>query len=290
MYQPFTVIVMNRLRPVLIVLFAAFMLGGGISHASDMDKEKRWADQIVDNLVVGDVAWLEIGDKKILGIYTEQTMDKPKGGVILMHGLGVHPDWNDVISPLRQDLPEHGWSTLSIQMPILGNDAGLKEYVPLMKEVPERINAAVKYLNSQGISNIALLGHSTGATMGAYYLAKDTVNAKKIRALIAIGTVAQKEADPEMDTLSFLEKIKIPVLDLYGSQDLEIVLETQDLRKAAAKRAKNKLYRQVKVMGANHFFTGLNDDLVRLIYSWLARYAPPLKIKKEKTDAKQPTK
>lgn len=290
MYQPFTVIVMNRLKPLLIVLFTGFLLGGSISHASDMDKEKRWADQIVGNLVVGDATWLEIGDKKILGIYTEQATDKAKGGVIIMHGLGVHPDWNDVISPLRQELPEHGWSTLSIQMPILGNEASLEEYEPLMKEVPERINAAVKYFTDKGIGNITLIGHSLGSVMGASYLANDKINAKNIRAFIAIAMVAQKKASPEMDTIAFIEKIKIPVLDIYGSQDMVSVLGTADLRKAAARRAKNKLYRQVKVMGANHFFTGLNDDLVRRVYSWLARYAPPLKVKKEKSDAKKPIK
>jgi hypothetical protein len=37
--------------------------------------------------------------------------------------MGAHPDWPEVIQPLHSGLPESGWTTLSVQMPILANDA-----------------------------------------------------------------------------------------------------------------------------------------------------------------------
>ncbi len=79
--------------------------------ASDLPKERRWADQIVDSVMVGDVVWLRTGDHRFLGLYTPATTFRTRGGVILMHGTGVHPNWRDVIFPLRTELPERGWAT-----------------------------------------------------------------------------------------------------------------------------------------------------------------------------------
>ncbi len=42
---------------------------------------------------------------------------------LLAHGIGIHPNWEQVIQPLRVALSEQGWNTLSIQMPVLANEA-----------------------------------------------------------------------------------------------------------------------------------------------------------------------
>lgn len=106
--------------------------------------------------------------------------------------------------------------------------------------------------------------------MAASHLAK---NPNGITAFAAIGMAVRDGADPSMDNIGFLEKIKIPVLDLYGSQDLEPVLNSVKDRAQAGRKAGNKDYRQVKVTGANHFFQGLETDLVRRVKSWLAQFA-----------------
>ena len=84
--------------------------------ASDIAKEKRWADQVVEALMDGDELWLKTDDKanqEFLGIYTESTTDS-KNAVLIMHGTGIHPDWQQIIQPLRVGLTESGWHTLSI--------------------------------------------------------------------------------------------------------------------------------------------------------------------------------
>ena len=115
------------------------------SYASDLAKEKRWATQVVDAILDGEAVWLNDGKSEFLGIYTEAGEDEGRA-VIVMHGTGIHPDWQQVIQPLRVGLTEHGWNTLSIQMPILANDADYSDYAPLYDEVAPRINAAIKYL------------------------------------------------------------------------------------------------------------------------------------------------
>ena len=109
-----------------------------------------------------------------------------------------------------------------------------------------------------------------GSSMAASHLAKDPSG---ITAFAAIGMSVHDGANPHAGNLGSLEKIKLPVLDLYGSQDLEPVLNSVKDRAKAARKAGNKDYRQVKVTGANHFFQGLEADLVSRVKSWLAQFA-----------------
>jgi len=233
---------------------------------SDLEKEKRWSEQIVDGLVVGESVQLEAGDTTFMGIFTEAS-DGPTGrALILAHGMGAHPDWPDIINPLRSDLPDHGWSTLSIQMPILANDATLKDYAPLFDEVAPRIEAAIGFLRDQGNQTVVLIGHSLGASMAASYLSSN--GQLGIQGFIAIGLSATT-ADEKMNSALALEKIRVPVLDLYGSRDLAAVLRSVKARKKAARKAANSRYQQLEIEGADHFFVGMEDTLNRRVYGWL---------------------
>lgn len=245
--------------------FLFFLFFSSLAAASDTAKEQRWADQIVDMLIVGEAEWLEADGNKFLGIYTEDNTGEPKGGVIVIHGIGVHPNWNDVVYPLRTQLPDYGWATLSIQMPILPNDADIKEYAPLIKEAAPRIAAASRYLKEKGDEPVFIVAHSLGATMAAATLADTPALAD---GFVAIG-MSTNDIDPMLNSIAYLENIKLPMLDMYGSRDLEQVLKTADARKKAARIAENDNYRQLQIEGADHFFVGLEDELVRRVRGWL---------------------
>jgi len=234
-------------------------------YASDLVKEKRWADQVVDAIMDGEAVWLNDGKNKFLGIYTEAEEDKART-VIVMHGTGIHPDWQQVVQPLRVGLTEHNWNTLSIQMPILANDAEYQDYAPLYDEVAPRIDAAIKYLKDHGSKEIVLIGHSQGSTMTAYYLS----GAKQdVKGFVAIGMAAFAK-DPRMNSIMSLEKITVPVLDLYGDEDLENIIASAKSRAAAAQKAGNKNYTQIKIKG-NHFFDDNEEALVETVAEWLEK-------------------
>jgi pimeloyl-ACP methyl ester carboxylesterase len=260
-------------RIILSMLLLTLGANGYALAASDKAKEKRWADQIVDALVIGEPVWLEAGSDRFLGIYSEYTTDTAKGGVVVIHGIGVHPDWPDIINPLRSELPDAGWTTLSIQMPVLENDASYEDYAPLMQEVGPRINKAIEYLRSKNLNHIAIVAHSMGTTMAASYLASGSVGVNLVNGFVAIGMSARDNAPKELDNMAFLQKIKTPMLDLYGSRDLESVTDSAAARKQAVRKAGNPDYRQDEVPGANHFFQGLSPDLVRRVRSWLDGHA-----------------
>lgn len=257
---------MKYIHNYMYFIYFSLVFWSGITTASDLEKEKRWSEQIVDSLLVGESVELKAGGTPFLGVFAEASAGSTGRAVILAHGIGAHPDWPEVIHPLRSRLPDHGWSTLSIQMPILANDAPLSDYAPLFDEVAPRIEAAIDHLRQQGNQTIVLIGHSLGASMAATYLGGKPQTG--INGFIAVG-MGVIDFDDKMNSALALEKIDLPVLDMFGSRDLDSVRDTARRRAVAARKGGNPDYQQVEIEGANHFFVGVEDTLVRRIYGWL---------------------
>lgn len=254
-----------------LLIFSLFFLAMPSLYASDLAKEQRWADQIVDSLITGEAEWLPVGKHKVLAIYTESETQPALGGAIILHGVGVHPNWDQIVRPVRSQLPEYGWSTLSVQMPILPNDAKLEEYAELFDEVEPRMTAAVKFLKDKGIKNIVIIAHSLGSAMAAYYLRENPDSS--IKALVAVGATGSHFKDADKNYLKSLTTIKVPVMDIFGAIDEPDVIETADKKVAVAREAGNNHYTQIKVEGADHFFIGKQDVLVQLINDWIKQFA-----------------
>jgi pimeloyl-ACP methyl ester carboxylesterase len=233
----------------------------------DLGKEQRWREQIVDSLMEGEAVDLQAGDLTFLGIYTESSGggDPPKGAAILVHGIGVHPDWPQVIHPLRVGLPERGWSTLSIQMPVLGNEAQPADYLPLLDGAARRLDAAVDFLRERGAGPIVIVAHSLGATMAGDYLG---THPRAVAAYVAIGMSAGT-SEARLDNAQTVGRIQVPTLDLYGQNDLDAVIGTAAARVKAAVEGGNRGYNQVQVPGADHFFEGQDEALLDTMTQWL---------------------
>jgi len=238
--------------------------------ASDRVREGRIAAEIREALRVGEPVTLQADGNDFFAIYAREESAYNQGAVILLHGRGAHPDWVDVIHPLRSRLPDYGWKTLSIQLPIAASDASDWVYPELIPEAFPRITAAVAYLKQQGVTNIVLIGHSLGARMGVEYLAQGVPDG--LRALVAIGLPAEIRASGS-GTLGALTKLNLPLLDIYGSRDIDAVLHSVSARSAAARQAGNGEYRQNRVEGADHLFNGLSETLVAEVRAWLGRVA-----------------
>lgn len=262
---------LNLLYKTGLFILSAVLLSAP-ALASDSAKEKRWQTQIVDSLMVGEAITLQAGTTDFLALYAESTTPKTRGGIILLHGIGVHPAWPDVIEPLRTELPDHGWATLSLQMPILPNEATVKDYVPLLDEAPARIQAGIAFLRSKKIKNIAIVAHSLGAAMASAFLA-DNPNSG-VRAFVGIG-MGYSDADLRLDNSVAIARLKLPVLDIYGSRDLESVRRHAAKRLTAANKSSNKRYTQIKVDGADHFFNGMDNLLVKRVHGWLTANSKP---------------
>ncbi len=239
----------------------AFLLIAATSScfSSDREKEKRWAEQVTDSLLDGEAVYLSDGKADFLAIDTRADNAKDTG-VIVIHGIGIHPDWETIVQPLRVQLAAEGWNTLSLQMPIMANEATAMDYKPLMKEVPARIDAGIRQLNKAGAKKVVIVAHSLGAEMANYYLAHKKIYQEAKTETPIVGYVG---IGMNTGNTAYLKKIKIPVLDLFGENDLPGVLESAPLRANAA--AHNKKYYQKKVAGAGHFFEDKDDELLKAV-------------------------
>lgn len=223
---------------------------------ADYAREQRWADEITPAILVGDPVQLVLPTgRKFLGIYAPNS--KAQAGVVVVHGLGVHPDWG-LINPLRSQLSEQGYATLSVQMPVLAADARGDQYPPLFPEAAARIAAAVKFLHDKGHKKVAIVSHSYGSRMANVLL--NQTDAPAITAWVSIGITGEYTKP---------ETFKAPVLDLYGERDFPEVLELAARRAAAIRSIRGSA--QVRVAGADHFFNGMDNELVHNVKLFLDR-------------------
>ncbi len=252
------------MRSLTIAWITLLMLAAPVA-ASDLEKEQRWREQVEDSIMDGEAVNLVVEGREIFAIYMEAE-DSSDKGMIVVHGTGIHPNWQQVVQPIRVEMAAHGWNTLSIQMPILHNEAQYEEYVALYPEVPPRLRAAEAFLKDRGIQTLLIAAHSQGATMSSYYLSR---HPSDVKGLIAIGMGATQK-DSHINSAQSLKKITIPVLDLYGDDDLPGVLDTVDARTESS--AHNAQYSQQMIKGANHFFDGMEDELVSAVAGWAQQF------------------
>ncbi len=237
-------------------LFVLLLVFSVSAFSQDYEREKRWSDEILKSLIVGDAVWLQQKNgHRFLSLYTEA--EKPRGAVVIAHGRGWSPDF-ELYGTLRTRLAEMGYTTLSIQLPVLPSTAILGLYVPLYPDARERFQLAIDFLKSKGHKNIAIVSHSLGATMANQYLIRtdDTT----VKAWVFIGI---------LQGLEEMYRIKIPVLDIYGSNDWTVTMYGGPERLAQIR--KNPASAQIIVPKATHFFEGREGELLKEIDAFLAR-------------------
>jgi len=251
-------------KPVILVLL--FFAGHVLASEPDYAREARLADEIVDVILDGDPVWLAAGEREFLSIYTEA--DEPGTAVLILHGRGFHPDWADTINPLRVDLVEHGYSTLSLQMPVLEKDSRYYDYVPIFHHAHPRIESGIQYLRDNGHTRIVLLAHSCGVHMAMDWIRSK--NDRSIDAFIGLGMGATDYKQPMHQPFP-LDWMHVPILDLYGADEYPAVIRLAPRRKEMIDKAGHANSRQVVLPGANHYFTDQGDALVEAVADWLGQ-------------------
>jgi alpha-beta hydrolase superfamily lysophospholipase len=251
---------MRRVWRASAVVLTAITLTCGADRAicaADYPREARLAQEIVPTIVVGDAVYLTTARQpRVLALYTEATSPAiAKAAVIVVHGLGVHPDWA-LINGLRTGLAEAGMSTLSVQMPVLGADAPREQYATLFPESNERLAAAVTFLRERGAERIAIVSHSMGASMADAYLSSSS--AVKLAGWVPIGMLISFRSRPDM-----------PVLDVIAERDFPQVLDIAPKR--AAMLPRDGCSKQVFIAGTDHYMDNRQKELVAAIVPFLAR-------------------
>lgn len=226
-----------------------FVLAADIT--SDYAREQRWAKEVVPDLIVGKALYLtQKNGHEFLSLLAEA--ENKNIAIIVAHGMGLHPNWG-MVSNLRLGLFDYGYTTLSIQMPILAADASYKLYPSIFPDAAERLQVATQYLKRNNYKKIIIVSHSNGSRMSRIFMKE---NPENIAAWVAI-SLTQGDA---------FTGIKAPIFDLYGDADLPHVLSSAHHRKRSLK---NKKSNQMFIEGANHFFSGKEDLMVETVTNFI---------------------
>ena len=256
-------VAIHRLLLLLIVCMAQ------ITSAANLSRELRIAEELAAGVTEGDPIWLEADTVRFLALHIQTPAAERLGAVILLHDSNGHADWHEVIQPLRRQLSERGWDSLSIQTPISDDPSDQAVSSSLITLSTPRIQAGIDFLNSRQIDETVLIGHGLGAEMALNFV---TQPGNRIRALVAIGVTPSSDAkeDPVLQAISAAE---IPILDIYGDLDHPAIVDSAPLRRGIAIRNRRDQFRQDRVAGANHYFSGIQDELSQRIAAWLKRVA-----------------
>jgi hypothetical protein len=236
----------------LLLLVAS---GAAAAAQPDYAREQRWAAQVAPGLVVGDALYLEAPPApKFLALYT--VAQRPRGAVLLAHGPGLHPD-HGITGELRVALADRGFSTLSLQMPVLPaeNDDGAayRELYPL---AAERIAAGMKFLNDKGFARVALVTHAMGSGMAYEDLRRRRDAPVAAWAALSFYGVFEDVA-----------RAPYPVLDLYGSSDYRGIRGPASERKRILDTVPGS--RQLAAPDGGRFLAGGEKTVIREVQQFL---------------------
>lgn len=195
------------------------------------------------------------------GEYLEGKGGGAKVAVLLAHGRGGSPDGN-VVGSLRRTLnQELGVQTLAPYLPETRVDSPESpEFAAVFPEAERIIQSGIDFLRKEkGAARVYVVGYSLGGRVVSAYLA-DHPNAG-VAGFIGIGLLGGGSAP--VNTNLTLEKVKVPVIDIYAENDRDAKFAEH------RKRYVSDRYVQVPIPGAKHDYRGYERPVADAAINWL---------------------
>ncbi|MFO1435514.1 MAG: DUF3530 family protein [Gammaproteobacteria bacterium] len=149
----------------------------------DAAREQAVQDELTRRLPATEIQLLDVDKGKVVGLYTEQTAKKVRGAVLLLPGMDRSADDPGLVQALREALPKAGWSTLSLQLPLLPAGSPREAYGGVVEAARKRIQAALAQLGKLQQKNIVIVGLDLG---GALALLSAPDGKKDVKGVVAL--------------------------------------------------------------------------------------------------------
>jgi hypothetical protein len=246
-----------------------------------------------------------VAGQEIDGTYLEEITGEKHGVVIFFHDNNQQLETPNVVTPLRQMLPEYGWSTISFAM-----DYPVENSILLSpSNEPEDEGEMATDEGEAVTEEAAETKPETNEVVMAEDVEKETSekpalppvsNEERVQAIISfvqakdypriifighgegaeIAASIMAPLDTGIDALLLVdandfvsyeayEKIFKPVIDIYPQQASDLVKLGVQKRKKMAKLNPKTLYLSREVVGANFLFYGFETRLAKIIRSIL---------------------
>ena len=130
----------------------------------------------------------------------------------------------------------------------------------------ERILSALEYIHKKN-NKIIIIAHSCGVHMLMSFIQNKDLS-KNISSLVLIGSGAVDKGQKLIYEYPY-DKIKIPILDLFGESDFNLVLKNADKRKQLIKETSAKS-QQIKIKSSDHYHTDNSERVISSVKKWLS--------------------
>lgn len=187
-----------------------------------------------------EIVMLKDGEQQVLALHKMAMTPFVKGTVVLLPDGSKHAAAARAIDPLRQDLVDYGWHTLSVMMPAYDGLTGDDTDAIYLKQLQTRIAAAIAQAKQQpGAIILVAQGHS-GAVVNQL-LAQNLI--EQPQALVLVGAML-REPTAELASIKAMSDHKVPTLDILQSSDGDHVLNSLRTRAQWTRKQIKELYRQ----------------------------------------------
>ncbi len=152
------------------------------------------ASDLARQIPADELLYLGEGEQRFLSLHEKSLLPQVHGAALLLHDLGANVNDANIIRPLRKSLPEFGWETLSIQLPIVKLDDQKQIYLELIAPIKTRITQGLAHLNLSSPQRVIIIAHGLGAAAAVSYL--DDNNDANLQAAVLISLPAENALQP----------------------------------------------------------------------------------------------
>jgi hypothetical protein len=268
---------------ILILLAGLASLSAETLPTPSTTVQKNLEKHYLESMEPIQIVTLNAENEPFLGLFYDQLTASPQGAALILHDAGASADWPYLQRQIHRYLPEIGWSTLAISLPLPNTplaEVRTGQGVSFMPQTTEqwlarmnaRIAAALAELNSQGYFNIAIIAIGDSAYWAAAYLSErlNPLEEDGFSFIMINAPITYKDLPDIIGTLN------ISTLDLYMTDSSQAHQQAR-LRKAAAVKAQHPDYLQINDAPRQSFYSIPEiDRTTRRIWGWLRNHAAGL--------------
>lgn len=255
---------MNLLfRIITFFLIIPFIVHCTHIYIPDKSRESMIYEQSLSEIFDGKHLYIDykFGKYSMLEVYNEEH----KTAVLFLHGRGLSPNEQNLAYPVRVTL-SNLYNTYSLQLPVLKKQSTYLEYTKIFYDSDERILSALEHIYKKN-NKVIIIAHSCGVHMLMSFIQNKNLT-NNISSLVLIGSGAVDKGEKLIYKYPY-GKIKVPILDLFGENDFNLVLENANERKQLIKETSAKS-QQIKIKSSDHYHTDNSEKVITFVKKWLS--------------------
>ena len=255
---------MNLLYKIIIfLLIIPFIVHGTPVYSPDKSRESMIYEQSLSEIFDGNHLYIDykFGKYSMLEIYDETH----NAAVLFLHGRGLSPNEQRLAYPVRVSM-SNLYNTYSLQLPVLKKQSTYLEYTKIFYDSDERIASALEHIYKKN-NKVIIIAHSCGVHMLMSFIQNKNFT-NNISSLVLIGSGAVDKGERLIHEYPY-DKIKIPILDLFGESDFNLVMKNASKRKQLIKETSAKS-QQIKIKSSDHYHTDNSELVITFVKKWLS--------------------